>query len=336
MLLTIARMGWLTSSQLHRRYNAARTVSTTQRRLKRLADGGIVERMQFHRPDGGGVPMCYTIAEGGLRALERHGLTPAGPEQPDMTPPAIAADARGLRLARRAVHAAGWALALEQALGVADLTVWGRHMCAISPPRLSRAGDSNVCGPADLHLPGGRTPHEFLRSQPGGGRAEFERFETIRPDIAIALPQTNCDLLVELDDRLAQAGDWRAAAKLERYDHFVCGWSHLTRRYGERGERVPKVVFVCRDRARARACARRADRLLTACRAYAGEYPADWEYHGRDRILFAAERDVHEGIMGAYRVPRLPPDVRAASLREPAAAEPELLIAVLAPPVSST
>ena len=70
------------------------------------------------------------------------------------------------------------------------------------------------------------------------------------------------------------------------------------------------VVFVCRDRARARECARRADAVLRACRAYAGEYPFDWEYPGRERTVFVGERDVHEGLLRAYGVPRLPPEVR--------------------------
>ena len=78
-----------------------------------------------------------------------------------------------------------------------------------------------------------------------------------------------------------------------------------TSRYGRRLEAVPVVVFVCRDRARARECARRADSVLRACRAYAGEYPFDWEYPGRERILFASERDMHEGLLCAYGVPRL-------------------------------
>jgi hypothetical protein len=69
-------------------------------------------------------------------------------------------------------------------------------------------------------------------------------------------------------------------------------------------------VFVCRDRARARECARRADTVLRACRAYAGEYPLDWEYPAREQVLFVAERDVHEGLLRAYGVPRLPPHVR--------------------------
>lgn len=70
------------------------------------------------------------------------------------------------------------------------------------------------------------------------------------------------------------------------------------------------VVFVCRDRARARESARRADAVLCACRAYAGEYPVDWEYPGREQIVFASERDVHEGVLYAYGVTRVPPAVR--------------------------
>jgi hypothetical protein len=56
--------------------------------------------------------------------------------------------------------------------------------------------------------------------------------------------------------------------------------------------------------------------MLRACRAYAGEYPFDWEYPGRDRVRFVAERDVHEGLLGGYRVPPLPPDVRVSAAGE--------------------
>jgi hypothetical protein len=72
-------------------------------------------------------------------------------------------------------------------------------------------------------------------------------------------------------------------------------------------------VFVCRDRPRARECARRADRVLTSCMAYAGEHPHDWEYPGRERIMFAAERDAHDGCLRAWGVPPLPPEVRVAA-----------------------
>ena len=133
----------------------------------------------------------------------------------------------------------------------------------------------------------------------------------MRPDaiveVDIGAQSPAVDVIVELDDRLPIG---RAAAKLERYDHFLAGWSTHTNRYGRRLTALPTVVFVCRDGARARECARLADSLLRACRAYAGEYPCDWEYPGRERVLFASERDVHEGLLRAYGVPKLPPAVR--------------------------
>ena len=113
--------------------------------------------------------------------------------------------------------------------------------------------------------------------------------------------------MVEFDDRIPSG---RAVEKLVRYDHFLAGWSAHTKRYGRRLEARPVIVFVCRDRPRARECTRRSDRVLRACRAYAGEYPFDWEYPGREAILFVSERDVHEGLLCAYGVQRLPPEVR--------------------------
>jgi hypothetical protein len=65
--------------------------------------------------------------------------------------------------------------------------------------------------------------------------------------------------------------------------------------------------------------------VLRACRAYAGEYPFDWEYPGRRQIVFASERDVHEGLLRAYGVPPLPPEVRVlAAHGDPRAVEAAL------------
>jgi hypothetical protein len=166
--------------------------------------------------------------------------------------------------------------------------------------------------PADLRLPGGRTPHDFSQADGAGGRIEVERFETVRPDAIVELRVSGSrppaiDLMIEYDDRLAPGA---ATRKLQRYDHLLAGWSLHTQRYGRRAEALAMVVFVCRDRPRARACARAADTVLRACRAYAGEYPHDWEYPGREQILFVAERDVHEACLHAYGVPRLPPELR--------------------------
>ena len=154
-------------------------------------------------------------------------------------------------------------------------------------------------------------PHAFLSSRgrsSQAGRSDVEQFETVRPDAVVRA--AGVDIFIELDDRVPRAAD---AAKLERYDHFLTGWSLHTKRYGARGEATPEVVFVCRDRARARQCARAADHLLSAARAYAGEYPFDWDYTGRRHLRYVAERDIHEGHRLAYGVPDLPPPVRVTS-----------------------
>jgi predicted transcriptional regulator len=316
MLELIAAIKHVLTSQLHRHFNLGRAATTTQRRLKRLFDAGLVQRFQFHRRDGGGIPMCYVIAAAGLQTLADHnrpaGLgggagVAGGPGQGS-----VGAPEQLLRQARHDVHVAGWSLALSAALGGTGVELRGPGESVLSPPTRASADGRAVLSPGDLRLPGGRTPHDFLRGDATGGQVEVERFETVRPDTIIELAasahaQPGCDVIAELDDRLPVG---RAARKLERYDHFVAGWSLHTDRYGRRAQAMPVVVFVCRDRSRARECARRADSVLRACRAYAGEYPADWEYPGREQIVFAAERDAHEGLLHAYGVPRLPPDVR--------------------------
>jgi hypothetical protein len=335
ILTLVARMRHVLSSQIHRRFNPERASSTTQRRLKRLSDADLVRRFQFHRRDGGGVPMCYAITVTGLRLLHAHHrvgtLQEADLDTLSEAPsPAIpAAGERLLREARREVHAVGWALALGHALGGPPVVLRGPRESVLSPPLRSGPDGRTALGPLDLSLPGGRVPHEFLRTDSAGRRTPVEHFETVRPDVTIELSEhsrerigfdaeaaaswaerskgRSIDLLVELDDRLPTG---RAAGKLERYDHLLAGWWARTKRYDPRRGALPLVVFVCRDRPRARECTRCADAVLSACRAYAGEYPVDWEYPGREGIMFVAERDVHEGRLCGYGVPRLPPEVR--------------------------
>ncbi len=317
ILCLLARLGHVLTSQVHRRFNPGRAATTTQRRLKRLSDAGLLERLQFHRRDGGGVPMCCVITPAATKLLEQreliseqaaaYRLRALATGQPP-TAAAAGGGARSLRDARHEIHVAGWALAFAGLLPESNLSLRGAGEAALSPPFSSGRDGRVAIGPADLRLPGARTPHDFLRSDSAGARTEVARFETIRPDAIVELDGT--DLLVELDDRLSEG---RAAAKLERYEHFLTGWSAHTRRYGSRVGAVPFVVFVCRDRARARACATRADPLLRACRAYAGEYPFEWQYTARERILFASERDIHERLATAWGVTRLPPAVRIAA-----------------------
>ena len=341
MLALIAAMRHVLTSQLHRRFNTGRSATTTQRRLKRLSDAGLVERFQFHRPDGGGIPMCYVIAAAGLRTLEAQShfdVVVGEGANATPSPRRTVAGTRGgaLRQACHDVHVTGWALALAAVLDGSFAGLRGPVESVLSPPTRASANGRVALARCDLQLPGGRTPHDFLRTDGAGQRAEVERFETLRPDAIVEVAALDSrrpaiDVIIELDDRLA-AG--QVARKLQRYDHFLSGWSVHTHRYGRRAEAVPIVVFVCRDRRRARECARVADSVLLACRAYAGEYPQDWDYISRERIVFVAERDLHECLLRGYGVPRLPPEVRVSAAHgdpraREAAVEPRELLADL-------
>jgi predicted transcriptional regulator len=310
----LASMRHLLSSQIHRRFNEGRAATTTQRRLKRLADAGLVARFQFHRRDGGGVPMCYSITPAGLGLCAEHDGSAVRcrldeESHLDDPVPTRVSPRKGDRLLRQAyqdVRAAGWAFAVERALTDSSIALSGPMDSVITPPSRSKSGERRLLRLSDLCLPGGRTPHDFLHTVAAGSRVELERFQSVRPAVTI-VSKNGRELLVELDDRLPGGA---GVAKLERYDHFLAGWSTQLRRYTRPGTELPLVVFVCRDRERARECARQADHVLTACRAYAGEYPSAWEYVGRERVIFASERDAHERLLYAWGVPRLPPEVR--------------------------
>jgi hypothetical protein len=327
ILALLASLRHLLSSQIHRRFNEGRAATTTQRRLKRLSDAGLVVRFQFHRRDGGGMPMCYSITPTGRELLTVRGRSSASrflsggvSDRNDSTFPSYKhqTDDQLLRQGRHDVRVAGWTLAVERTLSERLLELRGPEESVISPRKRSKPGDGPMLALADLCLPGGRTPHDFMRTAEDGSRFEVERFQSIRPD-ATLLHKGGQELLVEFDDRLPEGA---AAAKVERYDHFLAGWSANLGRYMRAGGRLPIVVFVCRDRVRARECVRRADKILTACRAYAGEYPQDWEYQGRTNIFFAAERDAHEALLQGWCVPALPPGVRIAMGGDPRRREP--------------
>jgi hypothetical protein len=326
ILALLVSMRHVLSSQIHRRFNEGRAATTTQRRLKRLSDAGLVARFQFHRRDGGGTPMCYSITPSGRLLLIEHGRSAASKilggeapmgNDPSISDPSPLTGESLLRQARHEVRTAGWVLALERALAGRLLALRGPAESAIAPSSSSKS-DERMLALADLSLPGGRAPHDFLHTTESGARIEVERFQSIRPDATLRR-EGGQELFVELDDRLPEGS---GAAKLERYDHFLAGWSTHVARYARVGAELPFVVFVCRDRSRARECARHADRILTACRAYAGEYPCDWEYPGRARIVYASERDAHEGLLCAWGVPSLPPEVRAATEGDPRGRNP--------------
>jgi hypothetical protein len=177
-------------------------------------------------------------------------------------------------------------------------------------PAQTVAGERIAYGPGDLRLPGGRTPHGFLRTDLHRRRVEVERFRAIEPDATIELRiqdgerRWHTDLFVELDRTFKPS---KNIDKFERYDHMLAGWALHKDRYTKYLPDPPLVVFICRDRSNAKEFSRAADPIVTAAHAYGGEYPAEWPYAARERMAFVAERDVHDARFRGYVLREHPP-----------------------------
>jgi hypothetical protein len=296
LLAWLGVVGWALTTQIHRRFEAGKALTTTQRRVKRLADAGAVVRVQLHAADGGGVPMCCALGESGPALLGGRKL-PAAVEIPAGDRPSAAA----LGAIRERLHLVGWLLALEARLGGSLLALRGPRRLRLAAP--SRAG--RPIGPGDLCLPAGRTPRDFLLRHPDAPPTPPEAFAAVTPLAAAELHDGDGRRAELLVDVAAAEAEQALTAALERYDHMLAGWWSHTH-----AGAPPRVVFVCADSASAAAAVRLADATLTASQAYPGEDPRDWPRPGRERIFFVAERDLHEGRLQGLRVAALPPDLR--------------------------
>jgi hypothetical protein len=282
------------TSQVHRRLNPERSLTVTQRQLKRLADCGLIARFQLHRDDGGGLPLCCAVTD---RAVELLGLS--GRRAPELRESALG----GLRAD---AHLVGWLLALEARAGDATAEVLGPGRAAIAPGTRELAA---------LDLGDRLRARDFLVSGRDGARAPVERFAAVRPDAAVNLripgerSEHGRDLLV-----VADTGD--PVRLLEAYDHLVSGWWRSVERYRRAGG-PPAVVMICADEAHALARVAAADGVLTASLAEIGVAPQQWQRPGRERIQFVAEVDLHRGLLTGWQVPVLPPALRGACRFQP-------------------
>jgi hypothetical protein len=101
----------------------------------------------------------------------------------------------------------------------------------------------------------------------------------------------------------------RSVALVERCDHLIAGWWSHVPRYARLGA-PPTAVILCRDHDSATGFARLADEILVACHARIGTPPEAWAYPGREGVVIAVERDLHEGRLVGYRVPPVGAAVR--------------------------
>lgn len=260
------------TSQIHRRFNSQRALSTTQRRLKHLADAGLIARIQLGRRDGGRVPLCCTPTQAAFDALGVRERTAVDPR------------ARTIDELRSDVQVVGWLLALEQAAEGALTSVLGPGRPRLTPGEALSAQDLNF---------GERLrPREFV-DQHG---SIVERFAAVTPlaaaEVRLASGGSTDLLLVREPDA--------SELVLRRYDHFVSGWWRSIPRYARAGA-PPAIVILCADQARASAAASRADPVLRACLAELGVPPEHWSRPGRAGIVFVDARAIHCSSLACLR-----------------------------------
>jgi len=175
-------------------------------------------------------------------------------------------------------------------------------LAQLKVPFAGRGRERRPVAPGEVELPYGH----FLRGIPS--------FSNLRADAVVEIAgmtrpdgeRSRYDLFVEYDRTGRPEG---LKGKFTQYDAFITGWARILPRYKE-GDVLPSVVFVCQDEPKARAFARAADARVTGAIGTAGRPPEEWHYPGRRSTYFVAERDAHEGLMRAWRMPALPPRVR--------------------------
>jgi hypothetical protein len=157
------------------------------------------------------------------------------------------------------------------------------------------------------------TDHDASRELPNYRRVrdlKLDHFAPVFPDATITLYSdergTELDLLVELDRTRRPT---KNLTKLRRYDAFLSAWWRLTERY-QHVAACPYVVFVCPGEDEAMSLMRAADSEVTGRHASPGTAPDTWRSPARERMLFAAEEDVHDGFAGAWALPRRAPGER--------------------------
>jgi hypothetical protein len=178
--------------------------------------------------------------------------------------------------------------------------------------------------------PGDRRVIEAREVPVDGARDRRASAGALRPDplrgmvgLAVDTPSggRRIDCFLKVDRQARKDG-----AKFAAYDAFITAWSVPTSRYQKVAD-PPVVVFVCEDQPLARAFVPAADEQVTG-RLITLKAPADqWAFPGRERMYFCCDRDIHEGGLRAWQLPRFRLTVASSSVRSAPAPQPAQLIA---------
>jgi hypothetical protein len=170
-----------------------------------MTQAGWVQRFQFFRESGARSALVYLVTHEGIGAA-RDTVGPRGPYlNPRREWSAPSTEDPAMRRARHDLHVNAWVMAVEAMLGDAVRGVRGPRGSHVAHPSRTVGGERIAYGPADLKLPGGRTPHGFLRTDLHRRRVEVERLRALEPDATIELRlqrgdrRWHTDVFVELD-----------------------------------------------------------------------------------------------------------------------------------------
>jgi hypothetical protein len=294
--LEIVRGLWryeaLLLSQVQGEWWQGRDVRAARGRLKRLVDAGWIRRFRLRRPHASNEP-GYVLARGGFIAGQSH----RGPNGPYI-PREAKWHERNLadyRVLEHLLQTNAWVLAFRALVGEHVVDWLGEQEGRLEVPTKLSDGRRVEVGAEDVELERYRRVRD-LRAQ------DFGR---VWPDATLAMDMPDAgrtfDLMIELDRTKRPAKNFD---KFRRYDALITAWWRRVERYRKMGE-SPAAVFVCTDEAQAFAFMKAADHEVTGRLARPGTPESSWRSPGRERTLFVAERDVHEGSLRAWK---LPPD----------------------------
>jgi hypothetical protein len=295
--LEIVRALWrydvLLLSQIREEWWPDRTARSVQMRLKRLMAVGWLARFRL-RMSRGTHEAGYVLSREGFLAGQRH-EGPDGPYIPD------AAKWRRRRIVdhrtlQHTLQVNAWVLAFKR-LAREYVTDWrGEDEGRLEVP--TRLVDGRRVSIAIEDVP--RENYERVRDLRS---AEFGR---VWPDATLMMDMPDqgrrFDLLLELDRTGKPTKNFD---KFERYDALITAWWRKVPRYRKAGE-PPGAIFICCDEDHVLRFIQAADRYVTGRLAQPGVAEASWPYPGRERILFVAEQDIHDGDGRAWKLPAEP------------------------------
>lgn len=302
LLALLYDVNFLSASQLLLLGWGASQARAGQARLKRLHDGGYLDRFRPVKRVGS-AEWNYRVSSAGWSVLSRHQLVPHGRAYTPVAITSISYTEHDLQLA---------ALVLQIAHAAAGAPAEGlleRMPFTWQGPRSGRIDGQHPqqlqCSPAAQLPPGTRLHPES--SRPG----------YLEPDaILTGGSQGRRAVLIEYD---RTERPHKQADRLRRYDRWLLdGWC---RGHFATHASGPVVVFVTARERPLRRLVEIADKAFSAWHGHQHAGPREGTHAARQHVLFTSSERVLAGDWTTYRTPSLPPELRD----EPSVCFPRML-----------